>query len=65
MARVKMEIEPKHLTNHGIVCRGAIFMLDDAALAIASNYHGIPLASINPNISYLKSVSSGIIFAEA
>jgi acyl-CoA thioesterase len=64
-ARVKMEVSEKHLNSHRTVHGGALFTLADAAFAVASNSHGIPAAAINAHISYMKSVSSGILFAEA
>ena len=64
-AKVKMEIADRHKNSHGTVHGGAIFTLADAAFAAASNSHGIPAAAINASISYMKSASSGILYAEA
>lgn len=64
-ARVKMEIRDMHLNSHGTVHGGAIFTLADTAFAVASNTHGIPAAAINAHISYMRSASSGTLFAEA
>jgi acyl-CoA thioesterase len=64
-ARVKMEITVNHLNSHRTVHGGAIFTLADTAFAVASNSHGIPAAAINAHISYMKSVASGTLFAEA
>lgn len=64
-ARVKMEIGSKHLNSHRTVHGGAIFTLADTAFAVASNSHGVPAAAINAHISYMKSVSSGTLFADA
>jgi acyl-CoA thioesterase len=64
-ARVKMEIFDKHLNSHRTVHGGAIFTLADTAFALASNSHGIPAAAINAHISYMKSVSSGTLYADA
>jgi acyl-CoA thioesterase len=64
-ARVKMEITEKHLNSHGTVHGGAIFTLADTAFAVASNSHGIPAAAINSHISYVKSVTSGTLYAAA
>jgi acyl-CoA thioesterase len=64
-ARVKMVISERHLNSHQTVHGGAIFTLADAAFAVASNTHGIPAAAINAHISYMKSVSSGALYAEA
>jgi acyl-CoA thioesterase len=64
-ARVKMEIRDMHLNSHGTVHGGAIFTLADTAFAVASNSHGIPAAAINAHISYMKSASSGTLYADA
>ena len=64
-AKVKMEIRDKHKNSHGTVHGGAIFTLADTAFALASNSHGIPAAAINAHISYVKSATSGTLFAEA
>jgi acyl-CoA thioesterase len=65
MAKVKMEICDKHKNSHGTVHGGAIFTLADTAFALASNSHGIPAAAINAHISYVKSATSGTLFAQA
>jgi acyl-CoA thioesterase len=64
-ARVNMEVSGMHLNSHGTVHGGAIFTLADTAFAVASNSHGIPAAAINAHISYMKSASSGTLFADA
>ena len=64
-AKVKMEIRDRHKNSHGTVHGGAIFTLADTAFALASNSHGIPAAAINAHISYVKSATSGTLFAAA
>lgn len=64
-AKVKMKISDKHKNSHGTVHGGAIFTLADCAFALASNSHGIPAAAINATISYMKSSTSGTLYAEA
>jgi acyl-CoA thioesterase len=64
-ARVKMEISDRHLNSHGTVHGGVIFTLADTAFAVASNSHGIPAAAISAHISYMKSASSGTLYADA
>jgi acyl-CoA thioesterase len=64
-AKVKMEIRDRHKNSHGTVHGGAIFTLADTAFALASNSHGIPAAAINAHISYVKSATSGTLFASA
>ncbi|TWH45718.1 PaaI family thioesterase [Sporomusa sp. KB1] len=64
-ARVKMVIQPHHLNGVQTVHGGAIFTLADFTLAIASNSHGRIAMGVNATISYMKAVSTGILFAEA
>lgn len=64
-ARVAMKVTGSLLNSHGTVHGGAIFTLADTAFAVASNSHGIPAAAINASISYMKSASSGILYADA
>ena len=60
-----MKITPEHLNGLGIVHGGAIFTLADFTFAAASNSRGNVAVAINANISYMKSASSGILFADA
>jgi acyl-CoA thioesterase len=64
-ARVKMAIQDYHLNGVKTVHGGAIFTLADFALAVASNSHGRIAMGVNGNISYMKAVSAGALFAEA
>lgn len=64
-ARVKMDITENHRNGLGIVHGGAIFTLADLAFAAASNSHGTVAVSINANISNMKAVSEGTLYAEA
>lgn len=63
--KATLKIENKHLNAAGVVQGGAIFTLADLAFAVASNSHGQLALAINANISYLKSLSSGRLFALA
>lgn len=64
-AKAKMEIREEHLNGVGTVQGGAIFTLADLAFAAAANSHGTVAVAINVNISYLKAISQGTLFAEA
>jgi acyl-CoA thioesterase len=64
-AKVQMRVEERHKNSHGTVHGGVIFTLADAAFALASNSHGVPAAAINAQISYVKSVSDGTLYADA
>lgn len=63
--KTSLKIEDKHLNAAHVVQGGAIFTLADLAFAIASNSHGQLALAINVNISYLSSVSSGMLYATA
>lgn len=64
-AKAKMEIKDIHLNAVNTVHGGAIFSLADYAFAIAANTNGNISVALNVNISFLKAVSEGTLFAEA
>ncbi len=64
-ARAQMKITPNHL-NGGDVCQGgALFTLADLAFAAAVNSHLQLTFSTSSNITFLRSVAEGTIYAEA
>ena len=64
-AKVKLEINEKHLNSFGTVHGGALFTLADFAFGVASNSHGTVSVAINSCISFFKAVSSGVLYAVA
>ncbi|MEN6379418.1 MAG: PaaI family thioesterase [Methanofastidiosum sp.] len=64
-AKAKMKIRNVHLNAVNTVHGGAIFTLADFAFAIAANSHGNIAVALNVNISFLKAVPEGTLFAEA
>jgi acyl-CoA thioesterase len=64
-AKARMKISDIHLNSVDTVHGGAIFSLADYTFAIAANTHGTIAVALNVNISFLKAVSEGILFAEA
>ncbi|HOM60975.1 MAG TPA: PaaI family thioesterase [Anaerohalosphaeraceae bacterium] len=64
-ARGRLTVRPEHLNGVGIVHGAAVFTLADAVFAAASNSHDHVAVAINVNISYLKAVRSGCLYAEA
>jgi acyl-CoA thioesterase len=64
-AKAEMKIEKRHLNVLGTVHGGAIFTLADMAFAAASNSHGTAAVAINADISFVKAVSEGYLYAEA
>ncbi len=65
LARAKMKVELTHWNGVGTAQGGAIFTLADFAFAAASNSHGTVAVAINVNISFLKAVKTGTLWAEA
>ncbi len=64
-ARAQMQITTNHL-NGGDVCQGgALFTLADLAFAAAVNSHLQLTFSTSSNITFIRSVSEGTIYAEA
>ncbi len=64
-AKAKLKIAKTHLNAVNTVHGGAIFSLADFAFAVAANTHGNISVALNVNISYLKAISEGSLFAEA
>jgi acyl-CoA thioesterase len=64
-AKAEMEVSDHHLNGLDLVHGGAIFTLADMALAAAVNSQGIDAVAINLSITFLKSVSSGKLSAQA
>jgi len=63
--KAEMEVLPKHLNAAGIIQGGALFTLADFAVAVASNTHGQLSLSIQADISFIKGISKGKIYAIA
>jgi len=64
-ARAKMTLHPHHWNGLNTVQGGAIFTLADFAFAAASNSHGTVAVAINVNITFMKAVQTGTLWAEA
>ena len=66
LARTAMDISDCHRNALGMVHGGAIFTLADLAFALAANAEpDVTAVAVNVNISYLKSSSKGVLYAEA
>jgi acyl-CoA thioesterase len=63
--KAQLKITEKHLNAANVVQGGAIFTLADFAFAVASNSHGQLALAINVNITFLKGISEGTLFATA
>ncbi len=64
-AKCKMKIQKHHLNGIGTVHGGALFTLADFTFALAANSYGYVTVAINANISYMKAVKDGFLYAEA
>jgi acyl-CoA thioesterase len=64
-AVARMRVQPWHLNAVGITQGGAIFTLADYAFAAASNSHSTVAVGVNVSITYLKSITTGVLTAEA
>jgi acyl-CoA thioesterase len=64
-AKAVLAVEERHLNSVGIVQGGAIFTLADFAFGAASNTAGKVALAINTNLSFLKAIRSGVLYAEA
>jgi len=63
--KTQLKITDRHLNAANVVHGGAIFTLADLAFAVASNSHGSLALSVNANITFLKGVSGGTLYAIA
>ena len=64
-AKACMEVKPEHLNGGGVCQGGALFTLADLAFAAATNSHARLTFSIDSSIHFFRSVSQGILYAEA
>ncbi len=64
-AKARMEITPRHLNAGGVCQGGALFTLADLAFAAVANSHGKLTLSVSANLTFVRSISSGFVYAEA
>lgn len=64
-AKARMLVTPEHLNGGGVFQGGALFTLADLAFAAAANSHKKLTLSVNANISFLRSVKEGYVYADA
>lgn len=53
-AAVTLTVAGQHLNGHGICHGGYVFLLADAALAYASNSHGVSAVAAGADITFLR-----------
>lgn len=61
----KLVLQPHHFNGVKIAHGAAMFTLADTVFAAAANSHGYVAVAVNVNISYLKAVQSGALYAVA
>ena len=64
-AKTSLKIQDQHLNSVGVVQGGAIFTLADTAFAMACNSGGKVALAVNTNLSFLRAIRSGTLYAEA
>lgn len=64
-AKARMLVTPEHLNAGGVCQGGALFTLADLAFAAVANSRKNITLSLNAQITFLRAVSDGYIYAEA
>lgn len=64
-ARARMLVTEHHLNGGGVCQGGALFTLADLAFAAVANSHKKLTLSVSSNITFLRSVKSGYVYADA
>ena len=64
-AKARMLVTTEHMNAGGVCQGGALFTLADLAFAAVANSHDALTLSINANITFLRSVKEGYVYAEA
>lgn len=64
-AKGMLEVRPEHLNGFRVIQGGVIFTLADFICAVACNADGQHSVSVNASISYIKSGTGSVIYAEA
>ena len=64
-AKARMLVTLEHLNAGGVCQGGALFTLADLAFAAVANSHKLLTLSISSNITFLRSVKQGYVYAEA
>ena len=64
-AKARMLVTREHLNAGGVCQGGALFTLADLAFAAVATSHKLLTLSISANITFLRSVKQGYVYAEA
>lgn len=65
LAKARMLVTPEHLNAGGVCQGGALFTLADLAFAAVSNSHGQLTLSVTANVTFIRPVKEGYVYAEA
>ncbi|MBM6781078.1 PaaI family thioesterase [Bacteroides mediterraneensis] len=64
-AKARMKVTETHLNAGGVCQGGALFTLADLTFAAVANSREKLTLSLNANITFLRAVSEGYVYAEA
>lgn len=64
-AKARMLVTSNHLNGGGVCQGGALFTLADLAFAAVANSRSNLTLSLNANITFLRTVTKGYVYAEA
>lgn len=64
-AKARMLVTEKHLNAVGVCQGGALFTLADLTFAAVANSRNMLTLSLNANITFLRAVCGGYVYAEA
>lgn len=64
-AKARMLVTSNHLNGGGVCQGGALFTLADLAFAAVANSRSNLTLSLNANITFLRAVTKGYVYAEA
>ncbi len=64
-ARTRMAVRDMHLNGLDIVHGASVFALADFTFAVASNSHGTVAVAVHTDLSFVKAVKSGTLYADA
>lgn len=64
-ARARMMVTKEHLNAGGVCQGGALFTLADLTFAAVANSHKLLTLSVTANITFLRSVKQGYVYADA
>jgi len=64
-AKCRMPVRDVHMNGFDVVHGAALFGLADFAFAVACNSYGTVALAINTDMSFVRAVASGVLYADA